>query len=108
MAVLGDIDQLALRLKLEALRQGIATAPRAMWISDGARGLWRLYREHLAELGVIGVMDFYHTVGQIWTAAEAWYQYPPSARAWLEGVFMSSGRVRTRCRSGHWPRRDGA
>lgn len=84
VAVLGDIDQLALRLKLEALRQGITTAPRAMWISDGARGLWRLYREHLAGLGVIGAMDFYHTVGQIWTAAEAWYQYQPSARQWLE------------------------
>lgn len=84
VAVLGDIDQLALRLKLEALRQGITTAPRAMWISDGARGLWRLYREHLAGLRVIGVMDFYHTVGQIWTAAETWYQYQPSARQWLE------------------------
>jgi len=84
VAVLGDIDQLALRLKLEALRQGIATAPRAMWISDGARGLWRLYREHLAGLGVIGVMDFYHTVGQIWTAAEVWYQYQPSAQGWLD------------------------
>jgi len=84
VAVLGDIDQLALRLKLEALRQGITTAPRAMWISDGARGLWRLYREHLAGLGVVGVMDFYHTVGQIWTAAEVWYQFQPSARQWLE------------------------
>ena len=29
VAVLGDIDQLAARLRLEALRQGIATAPRA-------------------------------------------------------------------------------
>jgi hypothetical protein len=84
VAVLGDIDQLALRLKLEALRKGLTTAPRVVWVSDGARGLWRLYREELAGWGVVGVLDFYHTVGQLWTAAQAWYaQYLPSAHQWL-------------------------
>jgi len=85
VAVLGDIDQLARRLRLEALRQGLLSAPRVVWVSDGARGLWRLYRETLADLGVTGVLDFYHTVGQLWTAAEVWYcQYLPSAHQWLD------------------------
>jgi len=84
VAVLGDIDALAVRLKLEALRQGLATAPRAAWVSDGARGLWRIYHEHLAPWGVVGVLDFYHTVGQLWTAAETWYcRWLPSAHEWL-------------------------
>jgi len=83
VAVLGDIDRLARRLKLEALRQGLADACRAVWISDGARGLWRVYREHLAPYGVQGVLDFYHTVGQLWTAAEPWFHWLPSAQAWL-------------------------
>lgn len=83
VAVLGDIDALAERLKLEALRQGLATAARAVWISDGARGLWRIYREHLAAYGVVGVLDFYHTVGQLWSAAEPHFHWLPSAQAWL-------------------------
>jgi hypothetical protein len=83
VAVLGDIDQLARRLKLEALRQGLATARQAVWISDGARGLWRVYRQQLAPHGVVGVLDFYHTVGQLWSAAEPFFHWLPSAHAWL-------------------------
>jgi len=43
VAVLGDSDALKPRLWLEAVRQGISTAPQVVWLSDGARGLWRLY-----------------------------------------------------------------
>src|SRR2546428_559714 len=43
VAVLGDIDALQPRVWLEAVRQGISTAPQVVWLSDGARGLWRLY-----------------------------------------------------------------
>src|SRR5262249_35469500 len=43
VAVLGDIDALAPRLWLEALRQGIRSAPQVVWLSDGGRGLWRLF-----------------------------------------------------------------
>lgn len=85
VAVLGDIDALARRLELEARRQGLATAARAVWISDGARGLWRIFRDNFAAKGVVGVLDFYHTAGQLWTAAETWYcQWMPSAHLWLE------------------------
>jgi hypothetical protein len=84
VAVLGDVDALAARLKIEALRQGLACGTRAVWISDGARGLWRVYREQFAPLGVVGILDFYHTVGQIWEAAETWFwRYLPSAHQWL-------------------------
>jgi hypothetical protein len=84
VAVLGDVDALAARLKLEAWRQGLATAACAAWISDGARGLWRVYGEHFAPDGVIGILDFYHTVGQIWTAAETrFWRWLPSAHQWL-------------------------
>lgn len=85
VAVLGNIDDLAARLKLEAFRQGIATAPKVVWVSDGARGLWRLYEQHLAPLGAMAILDFYHTVGQIWNGAENWYfRYLPSAHIWLK------------------------
>ena len=39
VAVLGDMDALKPRLWLEAVRQGISTAPQVVWLSDGARGL---------------------------------------------------------------------
>ena len=45
VAVLEDINTLKPRLQLEAFRQGITTAPQVVWISDGARGFWRLYRD---------------------------------------------------------------
>jgi hypothetical protein len=41
-AVLGAIEALKPRLWLEAVRQSISTAPQVGWLSEGARGLWRL------------------------------------------------------------------
>jgi hypothetical protein len=38
VAVLGDIEALKPRLRLEALRQGIEQAPRVVWLSDGGTG----------------------------------------------------------------------
>ena len=43
VAVWGNIEVLQQRLWLEALRQGIRSAPQVVWLSDGARGLWRLF-----------------------------------------------------------------
>lgn len=84
VAVRGNTDALAARLKFEALRQGLATAPRVVWISDGAHSLWRVFHEQFASYGVVGVLDFYHAVGQVWEAAEAWYcRWLPSAQQWL-------------------------
>src|SRR4029453_11948830 len=47
------------RVWLEAVRQGISTAPQVVWLSDGARGLWRLCAEWLAAgcMGISGIRE---------------------------------------------------
>ena len=45
VAVFGDIEALEERLWCEALRQGIRHTAQVVWLSDGARGLWRLFEE---------------------------------------------------------------
>lgn len=83
VAVLGDVDALQPRLWLEAVRQGIRQAPQVVWLSDGARGLWRLYEERLATYAV-GVLDFYHAVQYLWKGAAAWLDgRTTQARRWF-------------------------
>lgn len=77
VAVLGDINDLKPRLQLEALSQGATTATQVVWISDGARGFWRLYRECFAE-HAIGILDFYHAVQHLWQAAVAYSDGNPA------------------------------
>jgi hypothetical protein len=79
VAVLGDIDNLKSRLQLEAFRQGMEMAPLVAWISDGARGFWRLFQELFAPKGAVGILDFYHAAQHLWQAAIA-YQDGNSAR----------------------------
>ena len=71
VAVLGDIDALKPRLWLEAVQQGLLHAPQAVWLSDGARGLWRLFEECFTP-STTGILDFYHAAQQLWKAAAAW------------------------------------
>jgi hypothetical protein len=81
-AVLGDIDALKPRVWFEAVRQGISTAPQVVRLSDGARGLWRLYDERLAAYAV-GILDFYHVVQYLWKGAAAWLDgRTTQARRW--------------------------
>ncbi len=77
VAVLGDINALKPCLQLEALRQGIKEAAQVVWISDGAPGFWRLYRECFAE-HAIGILDFYHAVQHLWQAAIAYEDGNPA------------------------------
>lgn len=77
VANLGDIDRLKPRLQLEALRQGITTAAQVVWISDGARGFWRLYRECFAHCAV-GILDFYHAAQHLWQAASTYQDGNPA------------------------------
>jgi hypothetical protein len=85
VAVLGNIEALQGRLQLEALRQGITTAPQVVWISDGARGFWRLFQHHFAGIA-IGILDFYHAAQTLWEAAEAYGDTLPTRtpRQWFE------------------------
>ncbi len=83
VAVLGDIDALFPRLWLEALRQGVLTAPRVAWVSDGGRGFGRLFHERLAGRAT-GILDFYHAAQHLWAGAAAWLAgRPQQAHAWF-------------------------
>jgi hypothetical protein len=83
VAVLGDIEAFTPRLWLEALRQGITHAPHVVWLSDGGRGLWRLFDERFA-VYARGILDFYHAAQQLWKGAAAWLDGRTSqARRWF-------------------------
>jgi hypothetical protein len=83
VAVLGDIELLKPRLWLEAVRQGILSAPQVVWLSDGARGLWRLFDERFA-VHATGILDFYHAVQHLWKGAAAWLDGRTTrARRWF-------------------------
>lgn len=86
VAVLGDIDALQPRLRLEALRQGMTTALKVVWLSDGARGFWRLYRECFAPIGAVGILDFYHAAQHLWKAAIVYQDGNPARtpQMWFE------------------------
>jgi hypothetical protein len=71
VAVLGSIDDLSPRLWLEARRQGIMSATTVVWLCDGGRGFWRLFRDRF-EQHAQGILDFYHAAQNVWKAAKAW------------------------------------
>jgi hypothetical protein len=70
-AVLGDIDDLSERMWLESLKQGVKEAPQVVWLSDGARGLWRLFDERFQPYAT-GVLDFYHAAQNVWAGLKVW------------------------------------
>jgi hypothetical protein len=70
VAVLGDIDAFIPRIRYEAYLQSVDTAPRVLWLSDGGRGFWRVYRQCFAHCA-IGILDFYHAAGHLWRATTA-------------------------------------
>ena len=83
VAVLGSIDALRPRLWLEALRQGILTAPQVVWLSDGGVGFWGLYTACFAAYA-IGILDFYHAAQNLWKGAKAWLDgRSKKARLWF-------------------------
>ena len=83
VAILGDIEMLTSRLWCEALRQGIRSAPQVVWLSDGGRGLWRLFEEQFAAYAT-GILDFYHAAQNLWKSAAAWLDgRTTQARQWF-------------------------
>ncbi len=71
VAVRGDIDTLRPLLWIESVRQGILTAETVVWLSDGGRGFWRLFRERF-ETHAQGILDFYHAAQNLWKGDKAW------------------------------------
>ena len=83
VACLGSIDDLGQRLWLEAVRAGVTTAKRVVFISDGARGFWRLFETYFAAVG-IGILDFYHAAQNLFKAATTWLDgRTKKARGWF-------------------------
>ena len=73
------------------------SAPQVVWLSDGGRGLWRLFEEQFSGYAT-GVLDFYHAAQHLWKSAAAWLDgRTTQARRWF-------GWARHRLRHGH-PRR---
>ena len=95
VAVRGTIYDLQVRLQIEAYRQGIEAAPQVVWISDGARGFWRLFERCFAALAV-GILDFYHACEHLNAAAQAYGDTLPNRTAtqWF-------GRLRHQLRHGY-------
>ncbi|HEY9639741.1 MAG TPA: ISKra4 family transposase [Coleofasciculaceae cyanobacterium] len=85
VAVRGSIYDLQVRLQIEAHRQGMATAPQVVWISDGARGFWCLFERCFASVAV-GILDFYHACEHLNAAAQAYGKTLPNRTAteWFE------------------------
>jgi hypothetical protein len=83
VAVLGSIDVLRPRLWLEALRQGVLTAPQVVWLSDGGVGFWGIYAAWFAAYA-IGILDFYHAAQNLWKGAKVWLDgRSKKARQWF-------------------------
>ena len=86
VAVLGTIEALKPRLWLAAVRQGITSAPRVVWLSDGARGLWGVFEAYFTTYAT-GVLDFYHAAQHLWKGAAAWWDgRTTAARRWFEAA----------------------
>ena len=83
VACLGNIDDLGQRLWLQAVRSGVLTAKQVVWLSDGARGFWRLFETYFAH-SAIGILDFYHAAQHLSKAAKAWLDGRTTpARVWF-------------------------
>ncbi|MEL7086766.1 MAG: ISKra4 family transposase [Cyanobacteria bacterium J06597_1] len=85
VAVLGDMATFRPRLQLEAVRAGIETASQVVWLSDGARGFWRLFEACFSQLAV-GILDFYHAAAYLWQVADVYKDGNPARtpQMWFE------------------------
>lgn len=71
VALRGTVNELQPQLELESHRQQISKAKQVVWISDGARGFWRLFERSFASVA-IGILDFYHAAQHLFEAAVAY------------------------------------
>lgn len=71
VAVRGTVNNLQPLLEVEAHRQQLTKAKQVVWISDGARGFWRLFERCFVAIA-IGILDFYHAAEHLHAVAEAY------------------------------------
>ena len=85
VAHLGDIETFGLKMRWQAARQAIETAPECIWLSDGGKGFWRLFQTWFAPLNVVGILDFYHATGHLWKATRTLFDGRSStAQHWFQ------------------------
>lgn len=72
VAVLGSIDDLTPRLRLEAMRQQVHAAVRVVWLSDGGAGFWTVFQRCFKGIGATAILDFYHAAQNLYKGARAW------------------------------------
>jgi hypothetical protein len=83
VAVLGNLESFIPVLQLEAHRQSFESAPQVIWLSDGGRGFWRVYRQCFAHCA-IAILDFYHAAGHLWRAATALFDTQTEQLNWFK------------------------
>src|SRR5436309_13513223 len=54
------------------VRQGVRTAVRVVWLSDGGRGLWSVFQRLFQAIRVTAILDFYHAAQNRYKGASAW------------------------------------
>lgn len=83
VAVLGDLEAFIPVVNLEAHRQSLGAAPKVIWLSDGGRGFWRVYRQCFSHCAV-AVLDFYHAAGHLWRVATVLFPTKVDRLQWFE------------------------
>ncbi|CAN5622173.1 hypothetical protein BH23CYA1_BH23CYA1_06700 [soil metagenome] len=83
VAVLGDLEAFIPQVTLEARKQSFESAPKVIWLSDGGRGFWRVYRQCFGRCAV-AVLDFYHAAGHLWRAATVLLTTKADQLEWFE------------------------
>lgn len=83
VAVLGDLETFIPLVKLEAHKQSFEKAANVVWLSDGGRGFWRVYRQCFAHCAV-AVLDFYHAAGHLWRVATVLFSTQSARLKWFK------------------------
>lgn len=83
-AVLGDITELQSRLWFTSLKEGILNTETIVWLSDGGRGFWGLFKNIYSKCAQ-GILDFYHAAQNLWKGAKVMFDgRTTKAREWFE------------------------
>lgn len=89
----GGVDALREQLHAEALRRGLAQAPRILVIADGAAWIWNLASDRFPT--AVQRLDLYHAKEHLWAVARELHgEDTAEAKAWLAPLakLMESGQ----------------